>query len=148
MTPHWRPCLSLGRSVVLGPAKGLAWVFRSVFWLGRFPSPDGDVGSVVASAGSSPRADGRDRPRQVFNMKPLQIVFPARADPESPVIDLDLHLPLLCFRPEKVLQVRAPHAVSVPGARGGVTPTAVPEVTQAWTDPERDTTARRVNFCA
>ncbi|XP_024903359.1 DENN domain-containing protein 3, partial [Pteropus alecto] len=41
----------------------------------------------------------------VFNMKPLQIVFPARADPESPVIDLDLHLPLLCFRPEKVLQV-------------------------------------------
>nr|XP_055169968.1 DENN domain-containing protein 3 isoform X3 [Nyctereutes procyonoides] len=40
----------------------------------------------------------------VFNMKPLQIVFPSRADPESPVIDLDLHLPLLCFRPEKVLQ--------------------------------------------
>ncbi|XP_007999830.3 DENN domain-containing protein 3 isoform X2 [Chlorocebus sabaeus] len=41
----------------------------------------------------------------VFNMKPLQIVFPARADPESPILDLDLHLPLLCFRPEKVLQV-------------------------------------------
>ena len=41
-------------------------------------------------------------------MKPLQVVFPSRADPESPVIDLDLHLPLLCFRPEKVLQVRAP----------------------------------------
>ncbi|XP_039088930.1 DENN domain-containing protein 3 isoform X1 [Hyaena hyaena] len=41
----------------------------------------------------------------VFNMKPLQIVFPSRADPESPVIDLDLHLPLLCFRPEKVLQI-------------------------------------------
>lgn len=41
-------------------------------------------------------------------MKPLQVVFPARADPESPVIDLDLHLPLLCFRPEKVLQVRPP----------------------------------------
>ncbi|XP_078209161.1 DENN domain-containing protein 3 isoform X7 [Callithrix jacchus] len=38
-------------------------------------------------------------------MKPLQIVFPARADPESPVLDLDLHLPLLCFRPEKVLQI-------------------------------------------
>lgn len=43
----------------------------------------------------------------VFNMKPLQVVFPARADPESPVIDLDLHLPLLCFRPEKVLQILA-----------------------------------------
>ncbi|KAM8785713.1 DENN domain-containing protein 3 isoform 2-T2 [Rhynchonycteris naso] len=41
----------------------------------------------------------------VFNMKPLQIVFPSRADPESPLVDLDLHLPLLCFRPEKVLQV-------------------------------------------
>nr|XP_025726977.1 DENN domain-containing protein 3 isoform X5 [Callorhinus ursinus] len=38
-------------------------------------------------------------------MKPLQIVFPSRADPESPLIDLDLHLPLLCFRPEKVLQI-------------------------------------------
>nr|XP_044999691.1 DENN domain-containing protein 3 isoform X2 [Jaculus jaculus] len=41
----------------------------------------------------------------IFNMKPLQVVFPSQADPESPVIDLDLHLPLLCFRPEKVLQV-------------------------------------------
>ncbi|XP_057168696.1 DENN domain-containing protein 3-like [Ursus arctos] len=38
-------------------------------------------------------------------MKPLQIVFPSRVDPESPVIDLDLHLPLLCFRPEKVRQI-------------------------------------------
>ncbi|XP_007938758.1 DENN domain-containing protein 3 [Orycteropus afer afer] len=41
----------------------------------------------------------------VFHMKPLHIVFPSRVDPESPVIDLDLHLPLLCFTPEKVLQV-------------------------------------------
>ncbi|KAK2502568.1 hypothetical protein MC885_010077 [Smutsia gigantea] len=41
----------------------------------------------------------------IFNMKPLQIVFPSRADPESPIIDLDLHLPLLCFSAEKVLQV-------------------------------------------
>ncbi|XP_013011581.1 DENN domain-containing protein 3 isoform X1 [Cavia porcellus] len=41
----------------------------------------------------------------MFNMKPLQVVFPSRADPESPVIDLDLHLPLLCFQPEKVLQI-------------------------------------------
>lgn len=57
---------------------------------------------------------------QVFNMKPLQIVFPARADPESPLIDLDLHLPLLCFRPEKVLQVRAPHAGSHARGLAGV----------------------------
>nr|XP_054513517.1 DENN domain-containing protein 3 isoform X11 [Pan troglodytes] len=41
----------------------------------------------------------------VFNMKSLQIVLPARADLESPILDLDLHLPLLCFRPEKVLQI-------------------------------------------
>ncbi|KAM5210866.1 DENN domain-containing protein 3 isoform 1-T3 [Hipposideros larvatus] len=41
----------------------------------------------------------------IFNMKPLQVVFPSRADPESPVVDVDLHLPLLCFRPEKVLQI-------------------------------------------
>lgn len=41
----------------------------------------------------------------IFNMKPLQVVFPSRADLESPIIDLDLHLPLLCFRPEKVLQI-------------------------------------------
>ncbi|XP_040149519.2 DENN domain-containing protein 3 isoform X6 [Ictidomys tridecemlineatus] len=41
----------------------------------------------------------------VFNMKPLHVVFPSRADPQSPVIDLDLHLPLLCFSPEKVLQI-------------------------------------------
>ncbi|XP_008071354.1 DENN domain-containing protein 3 [Carlito syrichta] len=41
----------------------------------------------------------------IFNMKPLQIVFPARADLESPVLDLDLHLPLLCFQPERVLQI-------------------------------------------
>ncbi|XP_054216132.1 DENN domain-containing protein 3 isoform X12 [Homo sapiens] len=45
------------------------------------------------------------RPLHVFNMKSLQIVLPARADPESPILDLDLHLPLLCFRPEKVLQI-------------------------------------------
>ncbi|XP_057285696.1 DENN domain-containing protein 3 isoform X1 [Pezoporus wallicus] len=41
----------------------------------------------------------------VFNMKPLQIIIPSREDPDSPIIDLDLHLPLLCFRPEQVLQI-------------------------------------------
>ncbi|XP_037659543.1 DENN domain-containing protein 3 isoform X3 [Choloepus didactylus] len=41
----------------------------------------------------------------IFNMKPLQVVFPSRVDPESPIIDFDLHLPLLCFKPEKVLQI-------------------------------------------
>lgn len=43
----------------------------------------------------------------VFHMKPLQVVFPAQADPDSPVVDLDLHLPFLCFSPEKVLQILA-----------------------------------------
>ncbi|OWK49921.1 DENN domain-containing protein 3 [Lonchura striata] len=41
---------------------------------------------------------------QVFHMKPLQIIIPSREDPDSPIIDLDLHLPLLCFKPEQVLQ--------------------------------------------
>ncbi|KAM5157276.1 DENN domain-containing protein 3 [Mantella aurantiaca] len=43
----------------------------------------------------------------VFNMKPLQIYFPSREDPESPIIDLDLHLPFLCFTPKQVLQIMA-----------------------------------------
>nr|DBA23953.1 TPA: hypothetical protein GDO54_011664 [Pyxicephalus adspersus] len=43
----------------------------------------------------------------VFNMKPLQIFFPSREDLESPVIDLDLHLPFLCFTPKQVLQIMA-----------------------------------------
>ncbi|XP_075681804.1 DENN domain-containing protein 3 isoform X2 [Rhinoderma darwinii] len=41
----------------------------------------------------------------VFSMKPLQIVFPSREDLESPIIDLDLHLPFLCFSPKQVLQI-------------------------------------------
>ncbi|XP_030301777.1 DENN domain-containing protein 3 isoform X2 [Calypte anna] len=41
----------------------------------------------------------------VFNMKPLQIIIPSREDPDSPIIDLDLHLPLLCFKPKQVLQI-------------------------------------------
>ncbi|XP_023777358.1 DENN domain-containing protein 3 [Cyanistes caeruleus] len=41
----------------------------------------------------------------VFHMKPLQIIIPSREDPDSPIIDLDLHLPLLCFKPEQVLQI-------------------------------------------
>ncbi|KAM4029479.1 DENN domain-containing protein 3 isoform 2-T2 [Anomaloglossus baeobatrachus] len=43
----------------------------------------------------------------VFSMKPLQIVFPSREDLESPIIDLDLHLPFLCFTPKQVLQIMA-----------------------------------------
>ncbi|KAH0617394.1 hypothetical protein JD844_015547 [Phrynosoma platyrhinos] len=41
----------------------------------------------------------------VFNMKPLQVIFPSREDPDSPIIDLDLHLPFLCFKPAQVLQI-------------------------------------------
>ncbi|XP_053571371.1 DENN domain-containing protein 3 [Bombina bombina] len=41
----------------------------------------------------------------VFSMKPLQIVFPSREDPDSPIIDLDLHLPFLCFTPKQILQI-------------------------------------------
>ncbi|XP_026539603.1 DENN domain-containing protein 3 [Notechis scutatus] len=41
----------------------------------------------------------------LFNMKPLQVVFPSQEDPDSPLIDLDLHLPFLCFKPEQILQI-------------------------------------------
>uniref|UniRef100_A0AAY5EZN1 DENN/MADD domain containing 3a n=1 Tax=Electrophorus electricus TaxID=8005 RepID=A0AAY5EZN1_ELEEL len=40
-----------------------------------------------------------------FRLKPLQIVLPPREDMDWPVVDLDLHLPFLCFRPEQILQV-------------------------------------------
>lgn len=43
----------------------------------------------------------------VYSMKPLQIFFPSREDLESPIIDLDLHLPFLCFSPKQVLQIMA-----------------------------------------
>uniref|UniRef100_A0A8C5N1A7 DENN domain-containing protein 3 n=1 Tax=Leptobrachium leishanense TaxID=445787 RepID=A0A8C5N1A7_9ANUR len=41
----------------------------------------------------------------MFDMEPLHIVFPSREDPDSPIIDLDLHLPFLCFTPKLVLQI-------------------------------------------
>ncbi|XP_041422593.1 DENN domain-containing protein 3 isoform X1 [Xenopus laevis] len=41
----------------------------------------------------------------VLNMKPLQVVFPSREDLDSPLIDLDLHLPFLCFSPKQVLEI-------------------------------------------
>ncbi|XP_053106348.1 DENN domain-containing protein 3 isoform X2 [Hemicordylus capensis] len=41
----------------------------------------------------------------IFNMKPLQVILPSREDSDSPVIDLNLHLPFLCFKPEQVLQI-------------------------------------------
>ncbi|XP_072531434.1 DENN domain-containing protein 3 [Salminus brasiliensis] len=40
-----------------------------------------------------------------FNLKPLEIVLPPREDMDRPAVDLDLHLPFLCFRPEQILQV-------------------------------------------
>ncbi|XP_063777263.1 DENN domain-containing protein 3 [Pseudophryne corroboree] len=43
----------------------------------------------------------------VFSLKPLQIFFPSRKDPDSPIIDMDLHLPFLCFTPKQVLQIMA-----------------------------------------
>ncbi|XP_047240368.1 DENN domain-containing protein 3 isoform X4 [Girardinichthys multiradiatus] len=40
-----------------------------------------------------------------FNLRPLQVVLPSRDDQDSPVIDIDLHLPLLCFTHAALLQV-------------------------------------------
>ncbi|XP_017282325.1 DENN domain-containing protein 3 [Kryptolebias marmoratus] len=40
-----------------------------------------------------------------FSLRPLQVVLPSREDQDSPIIDIDLHLPLLCFTPTTLLQV-------------------------------------------
>ncbi|KAM4724802.1 DENN domain-containing protein 3 isoform 2-T2 [Anableps anableps] len=40
-----------------------------------------------------------------FSLRPLQVVLPSRDDQDSPVIDIDLHLPLLCFTHTALLQV-------------------------------------------
>lgn len=41
----------------------------------------------------------------VFNLRPLQIELPSRLDVDRPVMDLDLHLPFLCFKPKQILQI-------------------------------------------
>ncbi|KAJ0003390.1 hypothetical protein NQD34_008488 [Periophthalmus magnuspinnatus] len=40
-----------------------------------------------------------------FNLQPLLVVLPSREDQDSPVIDLDLHLPFLCFSHATLLQI-------------------------------------------
>ncbi|XP_026112020.1 DENN domain-containing protein 3-like [Carassius auratus] len=37
----------------------------------------------------------------VFNLRPFQIELPSRLDVDRPVMDLDLHLPFLCFKPNR-----------------------------------------------
>ncbi|XP_042565122.1 DENN domain-containing protein 3 isoform X2 [Clupea harengus] len=41
----------------------------------------------------------------VFNLSPLVIVLPSREDKHHPVVDLDLHLPFLCFQTRELLQI-------------------------------------------
>ncbi|XP_039973997.1 DENN domain-containing protein 3-like isoform X2 [Xiphias gladius] len=41
----------------------------------------------------------------MFTLCPLTIVLPSREDKDHPAVDLDLHLPFLCFRPQQLLQV-------------------------------------------
>ncbi|XP_035474084.2 DENN domain-containing protein 3-like isoform X1 [Scophthalmus maximus] len=41
----------------------------------------------------------------MFTLRPLTIVLPSREDKDHPAVDLDLHLPFLCFRPQQLLQV-------------------------------------------
>uniref|UniRef100_A0A671LJ07 DENN domain-containing protein 3-like n=1 Tax=Sinocyclocheilus anshuiensis TaxID=1608454 RepID=A0A671LJ07_9TELE len=43
----------------------------------------------------------------VFTLRPLTIVLPSREDKNHPVIDLDLHLPLFCFKSRELLQIIA-----------------------------------------
>ncbi|XP_068188448.1 DENN domain-containing protein 3 [Antennarius striatus] len=40
-----------------------------------------------------------------FNLRPLQVVLPSREDQDRPVIDIDMHLPFLCFSHTTLLQV-------------------------------------------
>ncbi|KAM4631110.1 DENN domain-containing protein 3 [Polymixia lowei] len=40
-----------------------------------------------------------------FSLRPLQVVLPSREDQDRPVIDIDLHLPFLCFTHTTLLQV-------------------------------------------
>ncbi|XP_075995603.1 DENN domain-containing protein 3 [Genypterus blacodes] len=40
-----------------------------------------------------------------FSLRPLHVVLPSREDPDRPVIDMDLHLPFLCFTHTTLLQV-------------------------------------------
>ncbi|XP_054909978.1 DENN domain-containing protein 3 [Poeciliopsis prolifica] len=40
-----------------------------------------------------------------FSLRPLQVVLPSRDDQDSPVVDINLHLPLLCFTHTALLQV-------------------------------------------
>ncbi|KAG7240953.1 hypothetical protein INR49_026128 [Caranx melampygus] len=40
-----------------------------------------------------------------FSLRPLQVVLPSRDDHDSPVIDINLHLPFLCFTHTTLLQV-------------------------------------------
>ncbi|XP_014860230.1 PREDICTED: DENN domain-containing protein 3-like [Poecilia mexicana] len=41
----------------------------------------------------------------MFTLRPLTIVLPSREDKSLPAIDLDLHLPFLCFQPQQLLLV-------------------------------------------
>ncbi|XP_055359180.1 DENN domain-containing protein 3-like isoform X2 [Betta splendens] len=41
----------------------------------------------------------------MFSLPPLTIVLPPQEDADHPVIDLALHLPFLCFRPQQLLQL-------------------------------------------
>ncbi|XP_070691895.1 DENN domain-containing protein 3-like [Pempheris klunzingeri] len=41
----------------------------------------------------------------MFTIRPLTIVLPSREDKDLPAVDLDLHLPFFCFRPQQLLQV-------------------------------------------
>uniref|UniRef100_A0AAQ4RIX9 UDENN domain-containing protein n=1 Tax=Gasterosteus aculeatus aculeatus TaxID=481459 RepID=A0AAQ4RIX9_GASAC len=40
-----------------------------------------------------------------FNLRPINVVLPSRKDQDSPIIDIDLHLPFLCFTHTTLLQV-------------------------------------------
>lgn len=52
-----------------------------------------------------PGATDNSRVLQSFTLRPLDIVLPSQEDKDRPAIDLDLHLPFFCFKPQQLLQV-------------------------------------------
>ncbi|CAL8247165.1 unnamed protein product [Lota lota] len=57
---------------------------------------------------------------QMFSLHPLNIVLPSREDMDCPTVDLDLQIPLLCFRPQRVLQPMSWQQLYVPVLASGM----------------------------
>nr|XP_019957482.1 PREDICTED: DENN domain-containing protein 3-like [Paralichthys olivaceus] len=72
------------------------------------PARQGDIEETVKEFSAKLSLVPLPPPGQLhvsFSLRPLQVVLPSREDQDSPVIDIDLHLPFLCFTHTTLLQV-------------------------------------------